>query len=131
MEIGNIIIVDAFVGGDTLKINQQIKNLRKDNDLTQKQVADALYMQVTQYRRYETGERTIPIDVAISLAKTYNVSLDYLAGLSLHNDNISSNNLSADEKMLLTNYRRLSEINQIRIVERIETLLSVQNENKK
>lgn len=114
-----------------MKINQQIKNLRKDNDLTQKQVADALYMQVTQYRRYETGERTIPIDVAISLAKIYDVSLDYLAGLSSCNDNISSNDLSADEKMLITNYRRLSDINQIRIAERIETFICVQNENKK
>ncbi len=88
-------------------------------------------MQVTQYRRYETGERTIPIDIAVSLAKIYNVSLDYLAGLSTHNENISVNELSTEEKLLITNYRRLSNLNRARIAERSEALLSSQEDNKK
>jgi len=54
-------------------------------DLTQKQVAEALHMHKTTYRRYETGERELPLNVAILLAKQYGVSLDYLAGLTEDN----------------------------------------------
>lgn len=36
---------------------RRLKEFREDHDLTQKQVADMLYMHVTQYRRYETGEK--------------------------------------------------------------------------
>ncbi len=39
-------------------------------------------MHKTTYARYETEEREIPFDIAIMLAKYYNVSLDYIAGLT-------------------------------------------------
>ena len=61
---------------------QRIRDLREDNDYTQNQIAEKLYLQREVYRRYETGEREIPLNIAISIAKIYNVSLDYLAGLS-------------------------------------------------
>ncbi len=60
---------------------QRIRDLREDADLTQKQVADILFMQRTTYTRYESGEREIPLNIAIMLAKLYNVSIDYLAGI--------------------------------------------------
>lgn len=65
-----------------MQIYNRIRDLREDNDLTQKQVADKLYIQREVYRRYETGTREIPFNIAISIAKLYNVSLDYIAGLS-------------------------------------------------
>ena len=61
---------------------QRIKDLRTDSDLSQKKLAELLHMHKTTYARYETGERDIPLSVAITLAKFYQVSLDYLAGLS-------------------------------------------------
>lgn len=61
---------------------QRIRELREYNNLSQKQIADILYMHKTTYARYETGEREIPFNVAIMLATYYNVSLDYIAGLS-------------------------------------------------
>ena len=45
---------------------------------TQKQIAEFLNMQTTVYRRYECGERELPLWAAIKLAKYYNVTLDYL-----------------------------------------------------
>ena len=60
----------------------RIRDLRKDNDMTQQEVADKLFIQREVYRRYETGAREIPFNIAIMIAKLYNVSLDYLAGLS-------------------------------------------------
>lgn len=60
----------------------RIRELREDNDLTQQEVADKLFIQREVYRRYETGTREIPLNIAILIAKLYNVSLDYIAGLS-------------------------------------------------
>ncbi len=59
----------------------RIKDLREDHDKTQAEVAEALGLYTTTYQRYERGEREIPFDIAIQIAKYYNVSLDYLAGL--------------------------------------------------
>lgn len=61
---------------------QRLEDLRVDNDLTQKDVADILFCQREVYRRYEKGIRELPLSYAITLAKYYGVSLDYLVGLS-------------------------------------------------
>ena len=61
---------------------RRIRDLREDADLSQRQLAEELGMYKTTYARYERGEREIPLDVAIRLAKYYGVSLDYLAGLT-------------------------------------------------
>lgn len=63
---------------------QRIKDLREDADKTQAEVAASLGLYTTTYQRYERGEREIPLDIAICLAKYYNVSLDYIAGLTVH-----------------------------------------------
>ena len=61
---------------------RRIGELRIDNDLTQKAVADYLHMHLTVYRRYEKGEREIPAWAVIQLANFYHISADYLLGLS-------------------------------------------------
>lgn len=61
---------------------KRIEDLRIDNDLTQKEVADILHMQREVYRRYEKGFRTIPVECLIVLAKYYNTNVDYLLGLT-------------------------------------------------
>lgn len=62
-------------------IYKRIRDLREDHDLSQQQLAELLGMHKTTYVRYETGEREIPFNIAILLAKHYKVSLDYIAGL--------------------------------------------------
>ena len=94
----------------------QLKNLREDHDLTQKQLADHLYMQLTQYRRYETGERELPLDLAISIAKFYDVSVDYIAGVS---DKIrqTDSSLTREEYELVKNFRKLSSQSKEKLIE--------------
>ena len=59
----------------------RIRDLREDHDLTQDQLVAILQMHKTTYTNYEQGKREIPFCLAIRLAKYYNVSLDYIAGL--------------------------------------------------
>lgn len=60
-----------------------LKLLREQHELTQKQVADALNIERSTYTYYERG-RTLPTFATIyKLAKIFNVSIDALAGVSL------------------------------------------------
>lgn len=61
---------------------KRLGDLRQDNDMTQQQVADLLHCQREVYRRYEKGIREIPVSYAIVLARHYNVTVDYLLGVS-------------------------------------------------
>ena len=61
---------------------KRIEELRHQHNLTQQQVADHLHCQREVYRRYEKGIREIPLCYAISLARYYQVTLDYLVGES-------------------------------------------------
>ena len=59
---------------------QKLRNLREDNDLTQKQISEVLGTSQTMYARYERGANELPIRHLITLCKFYNVSADYLLG---------------------------------------------------
>lgn len=63
-----------------MSLYRRVRDLREDNDKTQKQIAGMLNMQLTVYQRYERGERELPLWAAIKLANFYGVSLDYLVG---------------------------------------------------
>lgn len=60
----------------------RIKDLREDNDLTQRELAEYLHIKQNTYSQYENGQRQLPIDVLISLAKYYKTSTDYILGLT-------------------------------------------------
>lgn len=60
----------------------RIKELREDNDLRQKQIAKVLHCSQATYSKYENGHRDIPIATLIQLAQFYDVSINYLLGLS-------------------------------------------------
>lgn len=61
---------------------RRIRDLREDHDLKQRQVADILNCSQQVYSNYELGQRDIPTDVLIRLSDFYNVSVDYLLGLT-------------------------------------------------
>lgn len=60
----------------------RIRNLREDNDITQKEMAKILNCSQQVYSNYELGQRDIPTDILIKIALYHNVSVDYLLGLS-------------------------------------------------
>ena len=59
-----------------------IRALRLDRGLTQREVAELLGICQTGYSKYETGENDIPTQVLIQLARFYGTSVDYILGLS-------------------------------------------------
>lgn len=61
---------------------RRLRDLREDHDLTQEQLVAILGMHKTTYTNYEQGKREIPFALVIRLAQFYNVSIDYIAGLS-------------------------------------------------
>ena len=61
---------------------ERLKELREYNDLTQEQVAQAIGIKREQYRRYETGINEIKASYIIKFAKFYEVTSDYILGLS-------------------------------------------------
>lgn len=61
---------------------QRLEDLRVDHDKTQIEIAAFLHLNRNVYWRYEKGQREIPVWAIIALAEYYNVSTDYLLGLS-------------------------------------------------
>lgn len=60
----------------------RLKDLREDRDIKQSQIAEILNVRQNTYSQYENGQRQIPIDLLIILAKYYNVSVDYILELT-------------------------------------------------
>lgn len=65
-----------------MNYTQRIRDLREDNDLTQKDVAAILKTARNYYGEYERGSRPLPVEHLITLCKHYNVSADYILGLT-------------------------------------------------
>lgn len=61
---------------------RRLRDLREDHDLTQQKVSDYLQIGIRQYRRYELGEREIPVHLLRRLARLYNTSADYILELT-------------------------------------------------
>ncbi len=58
----------------------RIKDLREDNDLKQRNIAEILNIHQTTYSDYELGNLNIPVSVLCRLADFYDTSIDYLVG---------------------------------------------------
>ena len=65
-----------------MEIYERIRALREDADLKQEVIAKYLNMKQTNYSTYELGKHKIPVEMVIALAKYYNVTSDYILGLS-------------------------------------------------
>lgn len=61
---------------------QRLRDLREDKDLSQSDIAKLLDTTQQTYSLWEKGSREIPFHHAITLAKFYRVSIDYIAGIT-------------------------------------------------
>ena len=63
-------------------MNDKIKDLREDNDITQEKIAKFLNTERSTYSNWENGHFDMPLDKCNELANYYHVTIDYLLGLS-------------------------------------------------
>ena len=65
-----------------MNYRERMRNLREDNDLTQKQLGEIINKSQQGYSRIEDGRAELKIEDLIRLCKFYKVSADYFIGLS-------------------------------------------------
>lgn len=65
-----------------MNFGERLKTLREKHELTQKEVADYLHTSQSYYAQYENDRRPIPLERVVELALKYDVSIDYIAGLT-------------------------------------------------
>ncbi len=64
----------------------KLRELRETHNKTQRELADFLHIKQNTYSQYENGQRQIPINMLVSLAKFYGTSVDYILGLTYVED---------------------------------------------
>jgi transcriptional regulator with XRE-family HTH domain len=103
--------------------NQIIRNLREDNDLTQKQIAAVIGTSYQQYQKYESGKSEPPTRVILCLAEYYGVSTDFVLGRTKFRDGTYTQNIkitptvTADE--LLSRVTQLTPEGRAAVIEYI------------
>lgn len=60
----------------------RLREIREENGVTQKRLAEYLHIRQNTYSQYENGQRQLPIETLIELAKFYKVSTDYILELT-------------------------------------------------
>ena len=65
-----------------MNYTDRIRSLREDNDYSQREIAQLINVGQRTYCDYELGKTRIPVDSLMILAKYYNVSMDYICGIS-------------------------------------------------
>lgn len=73
---------NAIVYNFFMSIAERIKKLRVENGDTQQTVADYLNVKQNTYSQYETGQRQLPLEALKQLARFFDVSSDYILGLT-------------------------------------------------
>ena len=82
-----------------LYFGARLRKLRKESELTQQQLADKLDVTKASISAYETNAKYPSIEVLIKIANTFNVSSDYLLGIS---QNVQfDNSMLTDEQSLI------------------------------
>lgn len=109
-------------------IYQRLRDLREDLDLKQKDVAEIINTSANYYGDYEKGKREIPLERMIILAKYYNVSLDYIVGLT--NSKGGLHKINDEEKSILSLYNGLSDKRKGRVEQLLITLSEEQQEEE-
>ena len=88
-------------------IYQRLRDLREDENLKQKDIADIINTTANYYGDYEKGKRDIPTSRMIQLAKYYGVSMDYITGLTNDKGGMHRNN--EEERTILKLYNSLDQ----------------------
>lgn len=102
----------------------RIRDLREDCDKTQHELADYLGTSPQHYGKYELGNAEIPFDRAIKLANYYNVSLDYIAGLTNVKKGLTASEIDSSLLELIQFINRLSDTERAAVKETLRLVIN-------
>ena len=107
-------------------ISKKIKELREQNNITQNKLANDLFIKQQTVAQWENGSRALKADSIISLAKYFNVSTDYLLGLTENTStNISeigiSNKTGFCRELLQYRIKKAVELQALELTTRLRT----------
>lgn len=68
--------------GEIMEHFERIKALREDRDITQEELCKQLNISQQSLSKYENNQRKLPIDILKKYAQVFNVSTDYILGLT-------------------------------------------------
>lgn len=63
-------------------VYKNLKRLREEKGISQKEIAKSINCSQRAYSHYEKGDRDLPTGILIAIAKYFDVSIDYLLGLT-------------------------------------------------
>lgn len=105
---------------------KRLYELRENANLKQTELAEKVSLKSSAISKYEKGLTQPSMDTLMKFAELFNVSTDYLLGLSSIPNPYTTENFSPKEADVILRFRRLVKENQIRIDERINTMLDNQ-----
>ena len=109
-----------------MKFANRLSELREDNDVKQSDLAKMLSLKPSAISKYETGLTQPNLSTIIKIAEIFNVSVDYLLGVSSVKNPYTKENFTPMECEIITRYRKLNKENKIRVDERISAMLDGQ-----
>ena len=107
----------------------RLKELRCDNDMSQTKLAEKLNLKASAISKYEKGLTQPSIETLEKLAKIYNVTIDYLVGISDIKNPQDKSKITPVEAEFVVKLRKLKFENRIRIDERMNTMIENQSSN--
>jgi len=107
---------------------KQLISLREEKNMTQTDLAFLLQLGQGAVSKYENGKSEPPLNTLVEIAAHFNVSVDYLLGLSSIKNPYSSDKFTPREAEIIARYRKLIPENKIRIDERINAMIDGQRQ---
>jgi len=107
-----------------MNIGLNLKNIREKNSKTIQEMADILEVAKITYNHYETQEKIIPIERLNTLCNFYNISIDYILGLSsVLNYNVINKDIdSFIAGKRLKEFRKENKLTQVKLAELLNTV---------
>ena len=93
----------------------QLKQLRQERHLSQAGLALKLNLSQSTVSAYEVGDRTPDLETLVAIAQFFDVSLDYLAGLTERKRQMTQGDLTLEELAHLHAYRQLTNCQKMRV----------------
>lgn len=107
-----------------------VRELREDRDYKQTDIAEILGIKQQYYSKYETGEYELPVRHLLTLAKFYDVSMDYLVGLTDYQGHVDALNTvlsgSTTAGELISDILKLDKNGRISVIEYVAFLKNKQ-----